>query len=104
MTCDCSRCRFPFEETSVQIFKRLKHGGPKLCKDCSRLDNGEKNAEKRQKIKDIPESTRFIRDMAAVERKHGFINEPLLMRIYKWSPETAREALKKYESEKSSCK
>lgn len=43
----CSVCRWLFDETSVQIHRRLKKNEDPICSSCQRIARAEKAAEKR---------------------------------------------------------
>ncbi len=54
----CSQCHFELIESCKRYAERIRKYLPKLCKDCLRIENAEKNAATRKK-KIVPEQLDF---------------------------------------------
>jgi hypothetical protein len=79
-TDQCSQCKFPFFETSVQLHRRLKNETGKLCRSCERINNAEANAAKRTRRKNRTVEENLFNQLACYRRNMGKLSVSFIMR------------------------
>jgi hypothetical protein len=86
----CHHCKFRFEETTVQAWRRRKDGIEKICPDCQRISRAEAAHAKRLHKKENPPSPLQI-----LKKKHGKLSVTLVRMKLRLSYEDAKNLLEK---------
>jgi len=85
MTSICHKCRFSFEETTTQYYKRSKTNSLPICRDCSRISNAEEAAQKREKLASQSPTEILFKKAKFLKHLYGNVSAPLLMRKFNLS-------------------
>ncbi len=90
----CSQCRLELIESSKRYSERIKKNLPKLCKDCLRIENAEKNANVRKnRIAPIQLDCRSIENIVRMLEKGMPVTHSVIVRQNKVTFEEAKRIL-----------
>jgi len=94
----CSVCSFEFEESSVQYYRRIKisFNAPKICRDCHRIKNADKNAEKRKKSNKVKTTHEKL---VEIKKQFGYLCTTIVRRRLQISYENAIEIINNFNNE-----
>jgi len=81
----CSQCKYPFIESTIAYYRRMRNESPIICKDCYRIERAEDNAKKRECMKIAHPMDKYVRN------SNIRISNCYLQRKYKITYEEAQE-------------
>ena len=91
----CHQCRMKFNETSLQFYRRMKKNGPKICRDCYRINNAEERERLRKSSSCQTHQDPLQSRINSLKKEHGSLSIPLLMNKLRISYEHAFQILNK---------
>lgn len=91
----CKTCGWEFEETSVQIHRRITKGYLPICQSCSRIAKAEKSAEKRTIRKNRTVEEMYVSKLYPYKMKYGKVSVTFVQRKFKIDFEIAEKISEK---------